>query len=471
YDAPIAGSGGDQPSDQVSKTWVAAGQATERVRIDMETDSNNNNTDENGACDGDRQPPIDGTRWNATANPNQVGRNAAHKVCGERFDANDAPEAGPMTFSIVSGPGHFTDATGRADLGREIVVEEDADGYNVTYLSSTQTGETQVRATASDASATGSAPWTAAAATARNVTLSPETATREPGTEHELTATVVDKFGNRVAGVTVTFTEDGPGRFVEGGSQTTRTTGSGGTATARTTAATNESGTETITANLDAGRTQCDDAADRPEQGDPAGNCTDSVTVTWEEEQDGGEDPGEQPEACQREGVICGDDGDNTLVGTEDDDIIIAFGGDDTVDGRGGDDIIRLGDGNDIGVGGPGDDIIRGGPGDDTMRGNSGVDVLRGGGGHDTLGGGFDNDTLYGGNGRDVLRGNKGFDTLNGQGWRDQLHGGRGHDTLSGNKGDDALYGNRGNDTMHGGPGTDSCRGGPGRDRARSCER
>ncbi|MDQ3953868.1 MAG: Ig-like domain-containing protein, partial [Actinomycetota bacterium] len=42
YDAPIAGSGGDQPSDQVSKTWVAAGQATERVRIDMETDSNNN---------------------------------------------------------------------------------------------------------------------------------------------------------------------------------------------------------------------------------------------------------------------------------------------------------------------------------------------------------------------------------------------------------------------------------------------
>lgn len=467
YDAPIAGSGGDQPSDQVSKTWVAAGQGTARVRIDMETDPNNNNADENGACDGDRQPPIDESGWDETANPSQVGRRSAHRVCAERFGANDTPEAGPVTFAIVSGPGHFTDSTGTTDLGRQVTVEEDATGYNVTYLSSTTTGRTEVRAGAADANDTGTAPWTAAPSTARNVELSPDDATREPGTEHEVTASVTDKFGNPVAGVGVTFTEDGPGRFVEGGSQTTRTTDAQGRATARTTAASNESGEETITARLDARDTECDEPENRPEQGDPAGNCSDSVTVTWEEEQGGG---GEQPEVCSRERVICGTEGDDTLVGTDGDDIIIAFGGNDTVDGRGGDDVIRLDDGNDVAIGGPGDDIIRGGPGDDTLRGNAGTDALRGGRGHDTLKGGLDNDTLYGGNGRDVLRGSKGFDTLNGQGGRDLLHGGRGHDNLSGNKGNDALYGNRGRDTLNGGDGRDSCRGGPGRDRVRNCE-
>ncbi len=469
YDAPVAGSGGDQPSDQVTKTWVSAGQATARVRIDMETDANNNNVDENAACDGDRQPPIDAARWDPRANPNQVGRNSAHKICAERFDANDAPEAGPVTFSVVSGPGHFTDATGRTDLGRDITVEEDADGFNVVFLSSTGIGQTDVRAGASDASATGTAPWIAGAATARNIELSPDGGTREPGTEHEVTGTVTDKFGNPVGGVTVTFTEDGAGRFVEGGSQTTRTTDAQGRATARTTAASNESGDQTITTRLNATETECDEPANRPEQDDEAGNCTDSVTVAWQEEQDDG-DGGEQPDVCSEEGVICGTEGDDTLVGTEGDDIIIAFEGNDTVDGRGGDDVIRLDDGDDVALGESGNDIIRGGPGDDTLRGGAGTDELRGGGGADTLQAGGDNDTLYGGNGRDVLRGNNGFDTMSGQGGRDLLHGGRGHDTLSGNKWHDALYGNRGNDTLNGGEGRDSCRGGPGRDRARNCE-
>lgn len=468
YDMPVAGSGGDQPSDQVAKTWVAAGQATQRVRIDAETDSNGNNTDENGACDGDRQPPIDESRWDGTARSNQVGRTSAHKICGERFDANDAPEAGPVTFTIVSGPGHFTDVTGRSDLGREVVAEEDAAGYNVAFLSSVTTGQTQVRVTAADASDNATVPWTTAPALARNVELTPEDGTRRPGTEHEVTAAVTDKFGNPVSGVTVTFTEDGPGRFVEGGSQTTRTTDSQGRSTARTTAASNEAGTETIAAALDAAATQCDDPANNPEQGDPAGNCSDRVSVTWQEEEPNG--GGEQPEVCSREGVICGTDGDDTLVGTDGDDIIIAFGGNDTVDARGGDDVVRLGEGDDVALGGDGDDIVRGGPGDDTVKTGAGDDVARGGGGHDNLNGGADNDTLYGGNGRDVLRGNDGFDTLNGQGWRDLVHGGRGNDNVSGNKGSDALYGNKGHDTINGGPGRDSCRGGPGRDRVRSCE-
>jgi Ca2+-binding RTX toxin-like protein len=462
YDAPIAGSGGDQPSDQVSKTWVAAGQGTRTVRLDMETDPDSDNVDENGDCDGDRSAPIDESGWNERARPNQVARNSSHKVCAERFSSNGTPQSGPVTFRSVSGPGHFTDPSGESDFGSEFVAGEDTQGYNVGYLSSIETGETVVEASAQGTSDTGTKPWTAGSGTARNITLEPETASTAPGEEHEVTATVVDKFGNPTEGVTVTFSESGAGRFVEGGSRTPRQTDDDGRATARTTTGPNEEGEQTITASLDMAQTECDEQADRPEAGDPAGNCSDTVTKSWQRG-----DP--QPDQCDQPRVICGDDGDNTIVGTEGDDIILAFGGDDTVDALGGDDVIRLGSGNDVGIGGEGDDIIRGSSGDDTLRGGGGRDFLRGGIGKDTINGNDKNDVLRGGSGADVIRGNKGFDNIRGGRGRDTLRGGRGRDTVRGDRGHDSLFGNRGHDTLHGGPGRDTCRGGRGRDRRRSC--
>lgn len=464
YDAPTGGMGGDQPSDTVSKTWVAEGQGTNQVRIDMETDPDSDNVDENGDCDGDRQEPIDEGGWNDRAQPNAVARDSAHKICAERFGPDDDPHVGPVTFTIVSGPGRFTDATGESDLGREYITGDDSDGYNVAYLNSIETGDTVVEASTNGASDSGTKPWFAPAGTARNITLSPDDATKEPGAEHELTARVTDKFGNPVDDVIVSFSEDGAGRFVEGGSSTTRQTDADGEATARTTTGPNETGEQLVTAALGANSTDCDQGANSPEQDDPAGNCSDTASVTWQVG-DG------NPDECEQEGVICGTEGDDTFTGTEGDDIIITFGGNDTVDGRGGNDLIRLGSGDDVAVGGPGDDVIRGGSGNDVIQGNGGKDILRGGSGNDTLTGGNKNDVIHGGSGSDVLRGNTGFDNLRGGKGRDTIRGGRGKDQVRGDRGHDSLFGNRGHDSITGGPGRDRCRGGAGRDSKRNCER
>ena len=469
YDTSVGGIGGDQPADEVSKSWVAAGQGTQRVRLDMETDPSNNNVDENGACDGDRQPPINEQGWNDRAAPNQVARDSAHKICAERFGANDAPHVGPVTFRITSGPGHFTHATGRSDLGREVTVSDDPQGYNVTYLSSTQTGDTVVEAVAGGARDTGTSPWSAAPSTARTIDLEPEDDTNPPGSEHEVTATVTDKFGNPVPGVQVTFTEDGAGRFVEGGSSTTRTTGPEGRASARTTSAENETGDQQITASIDPNTTECDRAAGTPDDEDPAGVCADTVSNRWETD-DTEPPPPPEPEQCEKPGVICGDDGDNVIDGTDGDDVIYTFGGNDTVNGGGGNDVIFLGPGNDVAFGGDGDDVIRGGKGRDVIRGESGDDVLAGQRGPDTVVGGDGNDVLRGSKGFDAIRGNRGHDDIRGGQRNDTLRGGKGSDRVGGSKGNDRLFGDRGFDTLNGGPGLDSCRGGPGRDRSRNCE-
>lgn len=466
---------GDEPVDEVTKTWVEAGQGTRRVRIDMETDPDSDALDENGPCDGDRQPPIQESGWNQRANDNPVDRRASHKVCAERFGPNDAPQAGPVTFTIVSGPGHFTGSQGTADFGREYIAGEDADGYNVAYVSSTETGETVVRASVDDVSDSGVKPWVAPPSSARTIDLEPESGTNEPATEHEVTAVVYDGFGNPVEGVTVTFAEDGAGRFVDGGAQVVRTTNADGEARARTTTGRNETGTQTITASLSASSTECDEPANSPEQGDPEGVCSDTVTKTWEEED---EQPPPVEDECDEPNVMCGTEDDDVITGTEGDDIIVAYGGDDTVDGRGGDDIIRLGSGEDVAVGGDGDDHIIGASGRDTIDGEEGADVVTGGSDRDSLSGGARNDTLRGGTEADVLRGNQGWDNLRGGDDRDTLRGGYGRDTLRGGRhndvlrgyrGPDVLYGGSGNDLLDGGPQRDRCRPGSGRDRMRNC--
>ena len=116
----------------------------------------------------------------------------------------------------------------------------------------------------------------------RNIDARPEEATNAPGTVHRVTAVVTDREGNRVSGVTVTFTESGPGTFVGGGSTATATTDDRGRASAEVTTQTTETGTQTITASLptSGGVDECERAAGDP-AGAPAGNCRDQVTKTW----------------------------------------------------------------------------------------------------------------------------------------------------------------------------------------------
>jgi Ca2+-binding RTX toxin-like protein len=471
---------GGEISDEVSKTWVALGQGTARVRLDME------------GCNGDRTAPVDESTWDEQAQPNPAG--GVHEICAERFNALDEPQAGPVTFTITSGPGFFTNAAGTANLGNTVTVDESGDGYVHAFIRSNQVGTTVVEAREGNATDTGRKPWVTAPANARNIDLQPEAATNPPATEHEVVAKVTDRFGNPVPGVTVTFTESGPGRFVTGGSSTTEVTDANGEARARTTTTPNEQGDQQITASIDPGATDCELPANQPDQGDPAGNCSDTVVKTWGEQ---------QPTACpgfdgDPRNQIVGDEGDNFITGTDGDDIICALGGDDTIDGAGGNDLILAGPGNDTVDAGEGDDTVRGGSGNDLIRGGIGEDNLSGGSGDDQVRGGADadaiqggqgkdnllggsgddaisgnrgHDLILGGSGNDSLKGNRGNDTLSAQTGNDTLQGGSGNDILKGGSGNDTLRGYTGDDILNGGPGIDTCKPGRGRDRVTNCER
>jgi hypothetical protein len=200
----------------------------------------------------------------------------------------------------------------------------------------------------------------------RNIDARPEAATNAPGTVHRVTAVVTDREGNRVSGVTVTFTESGPGAFVGGGSTATVTTDDRGRASAEVRTGTSETGTQTITASLptSGGVDECERNAGDP-AGAPAGNCSDQVTKTW---------------------AVCpGFEGDprNQVVGTSGDDELVGTAGRDVICGLGGDDVIRARRGRDLVLGGAGDDRMRGGGGNDRLRGGRGPDTAVGGRGID----------------------------------------------------------------------------------------
>ena len=202
----------------------------------------------------------------------------------------------------------------------------------------------------------------------RNINARPEEATNAPGTVHRVTAFVTDREDNRVSGVTVTFTESGPGTFVGGGSTATAKTDDRGRASAEVTTQTTETGTQMITASLPTSGSvdECERAAGDP-AGAPAGNCTDQVTKTWAV-------------------TLCpGFEGDqrNQEVGTSGDDELVGTKGRDIICGLGGDDLIRARGRRDLVLGGPGDDRMRGGRGNDRLRGGSGPDTAIGGRGID----------------------------------------------------------------------------------------
>lgn len=203
----------------------------------------------------------------------------------------------------------------------------------------------------------------------RNIDARPEEASNAPGTVHRVVAIVTDRDGNPVPGVTVTFTESGPGAFVGGGSTATATTDDRGRASAEVTTETTETGTQTITASLptSGGVDECERAAGDP-AGAPAGNCSDQVTKTW------AVCPGFEGDLRNQ---VVGTSGDDELVGTAGRDVICGLGGDDVIRARGGRDLVLGGAGDDVMRGGPGNDRLRGGPGPDTAIGGRGTDVCR----------------------------------------------------------------------------------------------
>ncbi len=252
--------------------------------------------------------------------------------------------------------------------------------------------------------------WVIPATDARFIDVSPDEATNVSGTNHIVTATVTDANDSPVAGVEVTFTEDGTGFFVTnvdedlGTAGIQVTTDSAGEAQAFTTTIAGQVGDETITGEIDPLVTECGNAAGVPDPTDAAGFCDEDVTKTW---------TAELPPPVS-DCTITGTEGDDVLEGTEAADIICGLAGNDTITGLGGNDTLRGGQGNDTAKGGAGDDAVRGGAGDDALRAGPGNDSVKGGGGNDNLKGGSGNDALRGGKGTDTCKGGPGVDSIKG---------------------------------------------------------
>ncbi|MBJ7413068.1 MAG: hypothetical protein JHD15_22295 [Phenylobacterium sp.] len=102
-----------------------------------------------------------------------------------------------------------------------------------------------------------------------------------------------------------------------------------------------------------------------------------------------------------------------------------------------------------------GEDTLVGGAGFDNLQGNTGNDSQSGGGGDDFVVGGRDDDTLFGDAGDDIVYGNLGADTCEGDDGADIVRGGQGNDVVRGDAGDDFLSGDKGDDTVAGGSGAD----------------
>lgn len=216
------------------------------------------------------------------------------------------------------------------------------------------------------------------------VVVRPARTRANPNSTQSVTATVLDREGQPIAGAEVIWDETGDGRFVERENETDST----GKATARVTSDTQ--GTQSVTART----TNCT----------ARGSCKDGAFVFWSDRR------------CDEYGTS----GPDRLVGRGGRDILCGFGGNDVIVGKGGRDRLHGGSGHDRIIGGKGKDLVRGeqgrdllrgGPGADVLVGATGADTLRAGPGNDHLDGGFNPDRLFGGPGRDRCRESKGKDT------------------------------------------------------------
>ncbi|MDQ3957464.1 MAG: Ig-like domain-containing protein, partial [Actinomycetota bacterium] len=335
------------------------------------------------------------------------------------FDRFGEPVAGEGVTFTETGPGDLTsattattDANGRAQVTATSLApgSQTVTGTLTDDLSGNEPNEVDEcdRGANDPAGAPGgvcadSVTLTWTQATPFSVTLDPAESFNRPGDPHTFLVTVRDQAGNPVAGVALTWTEDGAGGF----SSTETSTNASGQAEATVTSS--DRGDQTVTVSTSSCAT--------------GGDCTVSAVKHW------------GPDFCD----IYGTEGADRLTGTAGRDVICAFNGNDVISGGGGNDLIIAYGGNDTIVAGSGRDTVRGGSGRDFVTGGDGADFLKGGRGDDVLRGSGGSDFLSGGSGNDSLSGGEGGDTLVGRGGNDRLNGGRGRDGCSGGRGRDTV--------------------------------
>jgi adhesin/invasin len=198
------------------------------------------------------------------------------EVCAVVKNATNEALAGKtVTFTVSDGQVAAHGALA-ASSGKTYTATTDEAGVAFADVTSTKSGAQTVTATADGQSGTGTVTYAAPVATAAYaISLAPATGTVNPGTQQKFTATVTDKFGNPVSGVSVNFTQSGPGSL-GGASSASVTTAADGTAavTLSTTAA--DSGSGSLTATIATAGTQCASAT----TGTPPSSCSATATYT-----------------------------------------------------------------------------------------------------------------------------------------------------------------------------------------------
>jgi hypothetical protein len=302
---------GEPQQAGISKTWVAAAPANASVVL---TCSPNATNTAGTVCQDD--PSQDKTAtFTATVSNNNTSpaSPAANAIVNFTLAENGGP-ADTTDTETLSASQCVTDASGKCSV--------------VFTDSSPKNGESWT-VTASVPRSNGQGPATASATKnfvspatkdARNITVTPATATQPSGGSQDFLAKVTDRFGNPVPGVCVGFNESGPGHIVGGTGSTgicpfvtTGTyalvcvTGSAGTCGITVVSQSTETGAETVSATIDAsnypggangGFVECTApagvtfATGTPSStvtppggaaapGAAAGNCSANGTVTW----------------------------------------------------------------------------------------------------------------------------------------------------------------------------------------------
>ena len=323
-----------EPNEVITKTWVASGQQPSRVAIDMQEHEaaggggfgeggNDFNCDANPTNPDDNTPP---DAWNTTAVPNPVTANPGgpgdHLICARAFSQVNQYTPSSITFTIVSGPGFFTNASG-TDLGAtrtananqqtagppaancanpanvgppaELAAGPATVDYACVRLTSNTSGTTTVQAcvTGTTICATGTKQWIGAQGRVITCTGTATTpSTNAVGATHTVTCTVTDRAGQAVQDVLVCGRSSGVGFFsgnpVTGGCGTA----GGWTASSRTNAQgqvtfqtqSNAEGNQTLEFSINPGgdpTAECTRAANQPAQGNPQGVCSVQRVKEW----------------------------------------------------------------------------------------------------------------------------------------------------------------------------------------------
>jgi len=128
----------------------------------------------------------------------------------------------------------------------------DANGQATVLVYRNKAGYASITATANGVSSAvaGDVEWVNAAGDRRNITIMAEPASVVSAGTSTITATVTDRWGNPVSGVTVTFAELGAGRI----SSTTGTTNIAGKAAVDFTSNAGETGTNSVSATITGGQ-------------------------------------------------------------------------------------------------------------------------------------------------------------------------------------------------------------------------